>query len=480
MTRWIAIRNFVFFLIATTTMLVLAALWNKHPLMYPDSPYYVGSGHDFATRLYTGELANRHSERSPLYSISILPLHSWGLAMPIVVMQALVTSLMIGYMLRRELPSTSTFGKLKIVLLVVVTTGASFYTSMLMPDIFAASLVISFYYLMVSEQRTGFWGGLFLSLVAWYAIMAHMSHLLIAIVLTLVIFVYRIVDRAAFDWKGAVVSTSLPAAIICCALFSTFAINYRLYHRLTLSGVQPPFLLARIVGDGTVQKYLAAHATEHDWQIIQFIDKLPYDSDDFLWHKDCQWVGQSDEVRERLLDEQMEVVSTVVLALPLDQLLASTYNTVYQFLLVEHSGLFDWRQDIWDGISLAAPDMLERYGASLQNRRQLPVHALTWFHHIVWFVSLFWLVWLWAKCRGTTTARLIVYMLVAFLINAMIAGAISGPHDRYQGRVAWLGTMVAIIGTIQYRMSQLRPLNPSPVSQPGQRKFGELDEADRG
>jgi hypothetical protein len=38
----------------------------------------------------------------------------------------------------------------------------------------------------------------------------------------------------------------------------------------------------------------------------------------------------------------------------------------------------------------------------------------------------------------------------ALLANALICGVISGPHDRYGARMAWIATFVALIAAIRH------------------------------
>ena len=42
------------------------------------------------------------------------------------------------------------------------------------------------------------------------------------------------------------------------------------------------------------------------------------------------------------------------------------------------------------------------------------------------------------RARGSRSAALLACVLLACLANAFATGALSGPHDRYQARIAWL------------------------------------------
>ena len=41
--------------------------------------------------------------------------------------------------------------------------------------------------------------------------------------------------------------------------------------------------------------------------------------------------------------------------------------------------------------------------------------------------------------------RIFCFALLAFLSNAVICGVLSGPADRYQGRLIWLLPLIAVV-----------------------------------
>jgi hypothetical protein len=47
------------------------------------------------------------------------------------------------------------------------------------------------------------------------------------------------------------------------------------------------------------------------------------------------------------------------------------------------------------------------------------------------------------RSRASATAE------VALLANAFVYGALSGPHDRYGARIAWIATFTAVIAVLQ-------------------------------
>ena len=54
-----------------------------------------------------------------------------------------------------------------------------------------------------------------------------------------------------------------------------------------------------------------------------------------------------------------------------------------------------------------------------------------------------------ARGRFDPLARLAATVTVALLANAFVCGALSGPHDRYGARIAWIATLTAAIVILQ-------------------------------
>jgi hypothetical protein len=51
--------------------------------------------------------------------------------------------------------------------------------------------------------------------------------------------------------------------------------------------------------------------------------------------------------------------------------------------------------------------------------------------------------------RFDATGRLAATVTVAILANAFVCGALSGPHDRYGARIAWIATFTAAIAILR-------------------------------
>src|SRR5262249_11505814 len=51
--------------------------------------------------------------------------------------------------------------------------------------------------------------------------------------------------------------------------------------------------------------------------------------------------------------------------------------------------------------------------------------------------------------RFGETGKLAATVMVAILANAFVCGVLSGPHDRYGARIAWIATFTAAIAVLR-------------------------------
>src|ERR1017187_2140454 len=169
---------------AGAALLTWPAILNRYPLMYPDSVSYLGDGRGIARALFLHRLGVS-AMRSEFYSLGIFPFH-WNLTpWPIVAWQALLTSWVLWLTLRSILPHrtarrfAATF--LILVALLSLLTSVSWYVSLPMPDILGPLLYLAIYLLVFAREtlsRDERWS---LSALAFWAITAHSTHLMLGV-----------------------------------------------------------------------------------------------------------------------------------------------------------------------------------------------------------------------------------------------------------------------------------------------------------
>src|SRR6266566_4373619 len=101
------------------------ALYNRFPLLYPDSMSYLEDGPLVARALFLHKFSPDYGGRSFIYCLGILPLH-WNVTpWPIVALNALLTAYVIWLVVRSILPWQTVTRYLVLVVLLSLLTSAS-------------------------------------------------------------------------------------------------------------------------------------------------------------------------------------------------------------------------------------------------------------------------------------------------------------------------------------------------------------------
>jgi hypothetical protein len=333
-------------------------------------------------------------------------------------------------------------------------TAAPWFASLLMPDIFAPMVVLCTFALAWPERLSGPERG-WLAAVGTLAVAVHLAHLILAagcIALALIAHLLGAGCRAMplqpapravppgdrlRRWRAA-----LPlAAALALLLLSNLAGNGVL-------GVSPygsVFMLARLVADGPAREVVDARCPAAGWHLCGWKGKLNADSDAFLWAPEGP-VWDHDRYGPILFaPEAGRIVRETVLAHPVAVAEAMALNTARQLPLVDLGDTLGP-----DYLDLTVLPRLERYfpaaevaryRAALQPRSRLRAVAapLLWPQRAALLLGLVGTLWALTRWRREPrVASLALLVLGGLLANAFATGALSGPHNRYQARIAWL------------------------------------------
>jgi hypothetical protein len=350
--------------------------------------------------------------------------------------------------------------------LIAALTAAPLYTAFLMPDIFAGLAILSCGVLMTCSLRTqkvqaGFWFAL-LAL----ALTFHSTHFMVALAMFGAGAILHFWRRRSVEMRGmAVIGMALAVAFACGAAF-TLGVT-RLVGEPPLS---PPFLMARMVADGPGYRYLVDTCPQNGFIVCDFIDRLPLASDDFLWREDSNhgvFAASSPAVRRALSNEQYRFALAVIAYDPWGEAKALARNAMTQGVLL---GVEDFNYPPERKASFA----IKLPGAYFEAMRgtpayagTMPIHLLSAISFISTTVGFAALVYMLISGRDRRTERSVRVTRLAWLIvfgvvvNAAICGALSGPHDRYESRLAWLIPAVALLVHFEiYRGWWTRRLRP--------------------
>ncbi|MCX7383582.1 MAG: hypothetical protein NT133_19705 [Alphaproteobacteria bacterium] len=404
--------------LAVALMLAWPALVNVYPIVFSDTYAFI----DQASRpLMVWDKPWTYGPFLALHGGTTLWLPMAG--------QALILSHLL-WLLPASRAAATPLRHLLLGVLLAAGSAAPWFASLLMPDVFAPVTVIALY-LLAFPGALGAWQRGWLAGLATAAIAFHLSHLIVAAGCLAVILAMqpRAVPRAA-----------LPLGLALVILLVTNVIGHS---RLTISPYGAVHALARMAADGNVAPVLTRECPARGWYLCAWRDRLPTDSDAFLWAPDGPVSSHPGHAIGAIgfAAEADVIVGQVLRQEPLGVLRAALANTARQLLLVTVGDTLgpDWL-DVTVLKALRAyfpPEEQARFLAARQINGKLPGVAAP-FLPLLAALLLLGTVASVALILSRADRRFTLVVLAGLLANAVATGALSGPHDRYQARIAWL------------------------------------------
>jgi hypothetical protein len=338
-------------------------------------------------------------------------------------------------------------------------TAIPWFTSQLMPDFLAPVLVLAVLLLGLAEPRALSPGErLWLAFLAALAAASHLSHLgvLLGLLLCLVP-VRKVCGLAAWPRPGAV---PLAAAAVAAVAFLV-ASNALMWGKPVVSPYGSVFPLARQLANGPALDWLRANCP--GYVLCDHLDRVGTDSDRILWDADSAlWAGGNERI---MAPEASRILAGTIRAYPREVALNALRDTASQLVKVRIGDSLipdDLDKTVLNNLQKHLPHEVAAFLGARQINGKLdlvpPINGVILGTIIASVLALPVLLWR-ARCRKLSAAVLLV--LLALLGNAVICGATSKPHHRYQARVAWLLPLMAGVALAAIRPPVARPAAPA-------------------
>ncbi len=333
----------------------------------------------------------------------------------------------------------------KLVLTAVTLGFASslpFFTSFLLPDVFAGLALLAAANLLALGHRLTRWEQVFWISILAAAVVFHPSHLAIVVVLLIAAIIARLFSTKIS--RAGIVALTLAAGI---GFASEIVFALVVEKLLGVQISRPPVVTARMIADGPGATYLYKKCPQAGLVACEFVDRLLSHSDAFLWDTSPAtgiYARAPIEKRRELGNEQFRFAAGVLAYDPVGQIAAWLNDAFLQLRMV---GLSDFA-----ATEISLPRLprvhAERMARSSVWRKDFPIKifsALTIFAAILSF--MFVCVTLIGHWKDVSVEQKIFcfVILLGEASNALICGALSGPHERYQGRLTWLIPLVALL-----------------------------------
>lgn len=337
---------------------------------------------------------------------------------------------------------------------VAFLTSASFVTTLVVPDVLSGMALVAATLLILFARQFTRGEALFLAAIMIWGSMAHTSHFLILAALLPV--------AAFLAWRkaGSWVAVGLIGLAMALTVAGDKAYVAAVRHSIGQDPLRPPFLSARLIDDGPGYETLNAICPDPAFDLCSYRDRMPRDSDAFLWSlspKDGIFSATSHEVQRRVAAQDFAFAVTTFRHFPVQVVTgglsaaarqATLYNLAMYHGAPPHAGV----PTLIDNLPLPVARHMRQTRAA---NGVMPVSWVSAASLIAAIASLVAFALSFRRRRPAadtwgrtwTTAALLVIYGVA--VNAAITGALSKPDPRYNARIVWV--LPVIIGAALYQ-----------------------------
>lgn len=422
--------------IAIPLMLIAPALWNGYPLLQWDTGGYLA-------RWYEGYLVPSRSTVFGLYLHFGQDSRFWiNLGI-----QALATLWILQLTLR-------VFGMMRPVRLLamstalILTTALPWLASTLLTDIFTGLSVLALFVLVLHGDKIS--GIEKCSLFGFVAFSAATHSATLAVLLGLCCAGW--IARPFLGKRIAVSGLAQGSLTIFAGAAMLLSANFALSGQLAWTPGGYGVAFARMLQDGIVAQYLRDHCPQQKLKLCPYRNELPATADQFLWGNSMfNTLGRF----KGMNDEMGFIVTRSLAEYPLWQAEAALAATAKQMVQVgTGEGTHGWIPHTYGIIERYLPEQLTPMRAAHQQRWQLDFTAINRIHVPVALASMLlvfaifgYAIW---RRRLDDLTLLAATVCLALLGNALVCGVISGPHDRYGSRMAWLATFAVLVAAVRY------------------------------
>ena len=435
-------------IVASAAILLVPALYNGFPLLFPDTDTYLKVAYGQQWTL----------DRSGFYGFWLKPIvtpmsGTAGLWTAVFVQASLIAGIL-ALVARRLVPSLTPLQCLGLIGAVALLTSLAWHAGQLMPDAFTGPLILLTW--LVASRDIEAPGTPLLWLAAGALALLHYTHLGLFAVAAATTLLFNACTHVPLR---EIAKRALAAILVILAVASAHIAVYGVYFdRWSVSPMGSWFLFARLHEDGLAEDYMDRHCgRDAPAELCTIRARLPRDSQVLLWSETSPLYPYiQNQIGSKTYwhwsDMMGEVVSGSIREEPLRFLRNSVGATLRQF--VHFQTLDDQCPEQCHTSTLIQlrPDAKLRIQSSRQLRNAMPKAAIRTLDTIVEILGLLLLVPAFVaarRMRDTDAQALLVTITVCLLANAAVSGALSAVNDRYESRVVWLAVFSVALVTIR-------------------------------
>lgn len=404
---------------------LLPALWNGFPLIFPDTGGYL-------ERPILGTLENGRAAIYGLFLYAGIPLAFW----PNVILQAALMVWLLLLTMRAQGLGGRPWLALAIVTMLCVATGLPWFAGLLMPDILFPAAVLALSLLAFQANQLSRWESVGLAVLIALAIPSHMAAAGLCAGVIVALWVLSRLPRLGMPKpRVTVAAVAVATGILLCPVS-----NYAITGQFAFTPGGTGFLFGRLVDDGIIERYLDERCPDPALRLCAFKDELPDEVDDWLWGHDSPlyklggWEGHR--------SEQQAIIRDTLRRYPLTHAIAAATATFDQFTTFGTEFSIEDNDPAIETFANYLPQLYPQLMSARQQAQKFDIAPLNFIHVPVSGLAMAGLfgALIFRRRLALTPQQtaLCLTILLALAVSAAVCGIFSHAVDRYGSRLALL------------------------------------------
>jgi len=440
---------FISYFIFSAFVNIIPALYNRYPLFYSDSALYIDSSMLFGN-LKPGETIPFLSGIGYAFFIRAI---TWKTTLWLVVYaQAIILNVLIYFTIKVLLPNKNALKyHFLLIFILSICTSMGWTVSQLMPDIFTSYLILSLFLFYTIEKQKWI-SYVLLSVLILISLMCHMSHISITILFVIALTLLFLLKREYKTIRKVyLIKTVVILGLVFISIFTLKEINKKYYNEYSLSPKGYVWFFARLIDTGFMQEYLTEKCPEKSYEICNYKDSLPNNSQTFLWdegsvyYKTGGWNVDHNEYSKIINDvlTSPKYLSLFgyscctnflkqMVSFKIGDKLTNEYNwqSVQYQLAVKNYNRNEFKND---------------FQLSEQMFGTLKFETINIVNYIMIFFSSLVILFVFYRRKLNRNLHLFSFIIICGIIfNAGVISNLSAVTDRYQSRIMWMLPFLAI------------------------------------
>ncbi|MBN2681882.1 MAG: hypothetical protein JXR58_05205 [Bacteroidales bacterium] len=431
--------------VVSTFLLLIPAFYNGYPLVFADTGQYVLSSVDLIP-----------PSTSPMGYIFFVRIFAWNESLWIVIFaQAAIVNFLIYKTVKILILHNRHLYHFAIVAFLSIFTGASWYSSQIMPDIFAPILVLSIFVFL--NYHKSLWMNIGLILILIITCISHFTYLYTCFLTSFVFFVFLFYNRKKIPMPKIIINKLIGIfLIVVSSYYFTPTYNYLHGNDFNSSKIKHVLLMAKLVENGVAKEFLDNNCHENRYCLCDYKDNLPTNPPAFVWRAESPFFKTGGWSNSKL--EYEEIIS-IVFSDPgyLSMFIYKGFISTIKLLTINELGssFSEYRENstIYNVIQKEMPHELNEFKNARQYNKKLSFTFINLFLNLFLVLSVIIIYFSFRKgfFKGNLELQsLIIVVISAVIFNAAISGSFSAIAPRYQSRISWLVILVALIILINY------------------------------